>query len=342
MESPHASFATRQHAYAKPPAVDGVAVWCCSHHADDEGAERGESIGVARSIMEPGRGEQRPEQPLLNDEEREDLVVIAQNSPLASQRLSARRALLDDATLRHQQMEETTTATASSPGMRVLVARARRERDMAQQALDNERTTAATPSSSFHSQGSESPTPTPPLQQVDVHEDNSAAIQILGDRRYDGRTKQGPRTNLCESGIRRDQRDDTPQTSWRKSRRDFLVDHERRPRCAAWRGPRSENGTTTAASIGEEECEGRIDWGFWLVPSEGCPRKPEDADSQHKFRRRSCGAELYMRRARGASGGLSLARPSRAWHALVMLTIDAVRPTASASRAVCLTRATSR
>ncbi|XRB00613.1 integrase catalytic domain-containing protein [Pycnococcus provasolii] len=65
-------------------------------------------------------GEQRPEQPLLNDEEREDLVVIAQNSPLASQRLSARRALLDDATLRHQQMEETTTATASSPGMRVL------------------------------------------------------------------------------------------------------------------------------------------------------------------------------------------------------------------------------
>ena len=91
-------------------------------------------------------GEQRPEQPLLNDEEREDLVVIAQNSPLASQRLSARRALLDDATLRHQQMEETTTATASSPGMRVLVARARRERDMAQQALDNERTTAATPS----------------------------------------------------------------------------------------------------------------------------------------------------------------------------------------------------
>ena len=64
--------------------------------------------------------------------------------------------------------------------------------------------------------------------------------------------------------------------------------------------------------------------------------------SLHKFRRRSCGAELYMRRARGASGGLSLARPSRAWHALVMLTIDAVRPTASASRAVCLTRATSR
>ena len=32
-----------------------------------------------------------------------------------------------------------------------------------------------------------------------------------------------------------------------------------------------------------------------------------------------------MRRARGASGGLSLARPSRAWHALVMLTIEAVR-----------------
>ncbi|XRB14745.1 hypothetical protein RI054_08g45850 [Pseudoscourfieldia marina] len=109
-------------------------------------------------------GEQRPEQPLLNDEEREDLVVIAQNSPLASQRLSARRALLDDATLRHQQMEETTTATASSPGMRVLVARARRERDMAQQALDNEQTTSyAIIIIPFT--GSESPTPTPPLQQ---------------------------------------------------------------------------------------------------------------------------------------------------------------------------------
>ena len=40
MESPHASFATRQHAYAKPPAVDGVAVWCCSNHADDEGRPR--------------------------------------------------------------------------------------------------------------------------------------------------------------------------------------------------------------------------------------------------------------------------------------------------------------
>ena len=40
-------------------------------------------------------GEQRPEQPLLSDEERADLVDIAQDSPLASQRLSARRALLE-------------------------------------------------------------------------------------------------------------------------------------------------------------------------------------------------------------------------------------------------------
>ncbi|XRB25264.1 hypothetical protein RI054_43g151220 [Pseudoscourfieldia marina] len=63
-------------------------------------------------------GEQRPEQPLLNDEEREDLVVIAQNSPLASQRLSARRALLDDATLRQVilQMEETTTSLRHPQG----------------------------------------------------------------------------------------------------------------------------------------------------------------------------------------------------------------------------------
>ena len=100
-------------------------------------------------------GEQRPEQPLLSYEERADLVDIAQDSPLASQRLDARRALLDDATLREQQME-----SAQSPGMRVLQQRARREREMAQLNLNNERGATTTPSPSSHSQES-SPTPTP-------------------------------------------------------------------------------------------------------------------------------------------------------------------------------------